>query len=421
MPNKRQHIDFKGVFVSLALSTVLTTGCNLLPFSTNAGETSPLTPIAADSLEQVPPLSALQVQSSPAIGNHSGAVLDIREITANPLQVLSVASSGEIIGWDVRSGAARLLNKLPASPITAAFAAQKALIAYSSGNTTTISCVQGCNFEWKLTKIKARVASLAFHDNDESLIIGGSDGRIYRWRYIFETTASDMREREKAVERYLGHQTLISSVASLPVGRAFFSADWDGNLFGWLPYTADDFGGVYDKNVFSGNFFGQAASMMRAARKQDRGIASLAITPDASRIIVGTEEGSVEVWNVRGFNLTARFHTHEGRVTSVTSNGDGTVVASVGRDGFVDVQQLEKDPLYLIGSDALSHTLRSLAHERVEGVKSALFLSNGTLLITTAKGGIGELDFSQSGPRPAVAPTISPTTVLERIEKDSDY
>jgi hypothetical protein len=93
----------------------------------------------------------------------------------------------------------------------------------------------------------------------------------------------------------------------------------------------------------------------------------------------------------------------------------------VGRDGFVDVQTPEPDPLYRIGAEALTHTLRSIAHEKVDGVKSALLLSNETLLITTAKGGIGELNFARSAPRPAAAPTMPPTTVLERIEKDSDY
>lgn len=411
-------------FIAVLLSTVMVlTGCALPPFATKnpSKATSSSSAGPATSLENIPPLSSVEAQSGKNVGNHAGGVLDIRELTATPPRAISVGSGGEVIAWDVRTGAARLINRLPSPPITATFAQTKALIAYSSGNTITVACVQGCSSEWKLTKIKARVASLAFHDNDESVIIGGTDGRIYRWRYIFETTASDVREREKSVERYLGHQTLISAVASLPVGRAFFSADWDGNLMGWLPYTADDYGGVYDKNIFGGSFFGQAASMMKAARQPDRGISSLSIAPDGSRVIVGTEDGSVEVWNVRGFNLAARARVHSGRVTSVTTNHDGSLIASVGRDGFVDVHRPEPDPQYRISAEALSYTVRSIAHERVDGVKSALLLSNETLLITTANGGIGELDFTKGEPRPSVVATISPAASLDRIEKDPDY
>lgn len=416
-----QHTEMKGFILLTLVVVALTTGCNLLPFPQNTPSGGNLTQTPTTSLEGVPALSSVGTNSSQLVGNHAGTVLDIREISSSPPRVVSVGSSGEVVAWDVQTGAARLVRKLPVTPIAATFAQNRALVAYSYANTIIVACLQGCSSEWKLTAIKARVASLAFHDNDESLIIGGSDGRIYRWRYIFETTASDAREREKSIERYLGHQTLISSVASLPVGRAFFSTDWDGNLLGWLPYTADDYGGEYDKNIFGGKFFGQAASMMRAARKQDRGISSIAITPDASRIIVGTEDGAVEVWNVRGFDLAARSPTHSGRVVSVTSNRDGSLIASVGRDGFVDVHHTESDPLYRIGAEALSHTLRSIAHEKVDGVKSALLLANERLLITTAKGGIGELDFARSAPRPSAGQTVSPTTVLERIQRDSDY
>jgi WD40 repeat protein len=399
-------------------------GCGSLISGRNSSSSQTPKAAASASLEGVPAFSAIQTEAGSAVGSHSGSVLDLRVVNPTNQQAISIGTDGRILGWDIRTGAGRALATLPSPPIAATFGAHKALVAYSSGKSITVTCVQGCPFQWTLTKIKARVAALAFHDNDEALLIGGSDGRVYRWRYIFETSASDVRERERALERYMGHQTLISAVASLPVGRAFFSADWDGNLIGWLPYSADDFGGKYDKNLFNGSFFGQATTSTRAARPLDRGISSLSLTPDGSRVIVGTEEGDVEVWEVRGFSLTARAHVHNGRVLSVAPNADGTLIASAGRDGTVHMQKLEKDPLYLIGTNARPHLLRSLTQTKVEGVRSALLLPNSSLLITTAGGGVGEVRFQDLEGPPAtgaITPPKPPITDLERIEKDSDY
>jgi WD40 repeat protein len=114
-----------------------------------------------------------------------------------------------------------------------------------------------------------------------------------------------------------------------------------------LAYTADDFGGAYDKNVFRGRFYTDIPAAMVAARSRDRGISSLAISHDGEHIAVGTEDGVVEVWRVKGFMLDARKSLHQGRVTSVALSPDGARVASVGKDSKVRVNSLTHDHTYL--------------------------------------------------------------------------
>jgi WD40 repeat protein len=224
---------------------------------------------------------------------------------------------------------------------------------------------------------------------------------------------------------------MVSTVAALPVGRAFLSADWDGALLGWLPYTADDFGGKFDKNLSSGGLFGDVASVMRAARKLDRGISSLTVSEDGTRIVVGSEDGAVELWNVKGFNLVGRLEAHRGRVVSVSTNRDGSVIVSVGRDSNVTVLRAVDDPMHLIRADSLPRTLANTSSQRVDNVKSALLLSSGDILITTAAGGLGELKIDHSTQAATLANTQqsqtpavkdgAPSPEHNRLENDSDY
>jgi WD40 repeat protein len=322
--------------------------------------------------------------------------------------VVSLGTDGAIIGWNVRSGQAHLLKRVEEPPTVAAFAKSAALVGYATPTGIAVTCIEGCSKTWKLARIRARVSSLAFHENDAALLIGGSDGRVYRWRFIAEESATSIDEKDRILERYLGHQTMINVVMALPVGRAFFSADWDGTLLGWLPYTADSFGGKYDKNLQSGGFFGNEASVIRAARKPDRGISSLTVSADGSQMVVGSEEGAVEIWNV-----------------------NGSVVASVGRDSVVNVLTTQADPTYQVRADALQKVLSVSSSQRVENVKSALLLSSGDVLVTTTNGGVGELKIDPSTQDGSAANTALPTTrnadqstprtAPQRIDGDSDY
>jgi WD40 repeat protein len=345
--------------------------------------------------------------------------------------VVSLGTDGAIIGWNVRSGQAHLLKRVEEPPTVAAFAKSAALVGYATPTGIAVTCIEGCSKTWKLARIRARVSSLAFHENDAALLIGGSDGRVYRWRFIAEESATSIDEKDRILERYLGHQTMINVVMALPVGRAFFSADWDGTLLGWLPYTADSFGGKYDKNLQSGGFFGNEASVIRAARKPDRGISSLTVSADGSQMVVGSEEGAVEIWNVKGFTLAARSVAHRGRVASVSTNQNGSVVASVGRDSVVNVLTTQADPTYQVRADALQKVLSVSSSQRVENVKSALLLSSGDVLVTTTNGGVGELKIDPSTQDGSAANTALPTTrnadqstprtAPQRIDGDSDY
>jgi WD40 repeat protein len=242
---------------------------------------------------------------------------------------------------------------------------------------------------------------------------------VYRWRFLKEREPLTLKEREKILERYIAHQTMISAVLPLHTGRAFFSADWDGALYGWLAYTADDQQGDFDKNLFGGRFFGDIGNYFRAVRPTDRGITSVGLSSDGSHLAVGTDDGAVEIWRVRGFEMRARGLLHTGRVTGVALSADGSQALSTGRDGRVIASHLIKDPLFRIQANSLPSKLEVFLTEQVPHAKGVSFLSSGDAIVTTSDGHLAELTLPTNTPA-IIQPTALPTSVVP-AHRDSDY
>jgi WD40 repeat protein len=232
-----------------------------------------------------------------------------------------------------------------------------------------------------------------------------------------EQKASSMEEREKMVERYFGHHTLISGVVGHSVGRAFFSSDWDGALIGWLAYSEDDFGGAYDKNLFKGRFYADIPANIRSKRKPDQGISALEVSRDGEFLGIGTEDGFVEVWRVKGFELAARRQLHSGRVMSVALSENGDRIASVGKDSKVRVSLSIADPMNTISPTALPLQLIDLSEHTVPSAQTTAFASAKQLAVTTKTGELVEVTLDDpSPPLPAATPRVTrPST------KDADY
>lgn len=350
---------------------------------------------------------------------HMGEVLAIKEISANPRQLTSIGADGNILVWSLPQGVGHIVSSLHSPAQLATFGTSKALIAWTSGLQINVACVVGCSRQWTLTRLKSRSTSLAFHENDTALLIGGADGRVYRWQFLKEEDALTVKEREKILERYMAHQTMVSAVLSLHTGRAFFSADWDGALYGWLAYTADDQQGNYDRNLFGGRFFGDIGNYFRAARPTDRGITSLALSSDGSHLAVGTDDGAIEVWKVRGFEMVARSSLHNGRVTGVALNSDGSKTLSVGRDGRVVATHLIKDPLFRIQANSLPSKLEVALTEAVPNAKGVSFLSSGDAIVSTTDGHLGEIRLPKEKPALSVATPLPKP--IGTTSHDSDY
>jgi WD40 repeat protein len=401
--------------LSLLLLTLLLSSCliNSKDFKP-AAKASNLKILGVDNWSNISP------NNLPGSSGHLGEVLTVTEVSKDPSRVVSAGADGNVILWNIEKGSGQLLTQVGGTMQLAALGRSRALVAWTSGLTISVACVTGCTERWELKRLRTRTASLAFHEDDTALIIGGADGRVYRWHFQLEREVATQEDRDRTLERYIAHQTLVSVVAPLHTGRAFFSADWDGRLYAWLAYTADDQEGSYDKNLFGGRFFGGLGTYMAAGRVADRGITSLAVSDNGKRLAVGTDEGYVEIWEVRGFEMIGRTLAHVGRVISVSLNNDGSRVASLGRDGKISTFDLSNDPGFGIKVSSLRAVMNPVISEEMKSARSLYFLSGGNLIISTNTGQIGELKLSN---RPTVVPTplITPLPGDVTHNKGSDY
>jgi len=404
--------------INLSL-TVLVCGCQLFDQAVEAGR-SLVTDNQLVSID-ISPWKPFQPLLLPPITKHAGEVLAVQETSVSPSQLVSVGGDGNVIGWELSSGSGYLLKSLGRPIEVATVGREMPLMAYVADDKVVVTCVVQCQGEWVLDRLKPRVVDLAFHEHDSALLIAGADGRIYRWRFELDRLATSLKERDRGLERYIAHQTLISHVVAHPSGRAFFSTDWDGMLFGWLPYTADSHQGEYDRNLFGGRFFGGSGNFIKASRLPDRGISSVAVSASGDRLALGLEQGAVEVWDVRGFSLAGRESLHSGRVTSVAISSDGMSVASVSRDAQLVIGSLVPDARYRIAPQALPFKIQqSLAQPLSQGAGHLLFLSNNNLIFSTKDGRIGEIDLHNLKPVPT--PTPNPQQLPHSISSaDTDY
>jgi WD40 repeat protein len=334
------------------------------------------------------------------------------------LLIMGVTNDGELVaggGHTLQS----IGQTLSPPPKLATFGRRYALVAWSSGSSIFIKRLDTSESTWELQRVRSRPTSLAFHQNDTSLLIGGADGRVYRWRYLMEDQDLSPSEREKTLERYIGHHTIISHVLSIPEARPFLSTDWDGRILAWLPYSADSHGGRYDKNLFAGRFFGTVGTSMAAPRKQDRGITAVTLSQNGRKMALGTDDGYVEIWDIRGFEMSARHKAHTGRVLSVSLNHDGTTVASLGKDEKVWVANIEDDSLYRIAPAATRQKLVSALTENHFNLHTLFFTARYSLTLVSDNGDLEERILSK--PSHIDQPSHPPKSALDVFQKDSDY
>ena len=332
-------------------------------------------------------------------------------------QVVSVDSEGGVFASATNTTTSSKLAVLQPIPSLVAFGEQYAIVAWSNASDIYVQLLGESTQRWSLTRLKGRPTSLAFHERDTALLIGGADGRIYRWRFFMENENLSPSQREKTLERYVGHHTIISKVLGIPHARVFLSADWDGRLLAWLPYTADSHGGYYDRNLFGGRFFGDIGTSMVAPRQQDRGITAVSISRNEKRFAVGTEEGFVEVWEIRGFVMSARFKAHNGRVLGVSLSDDGSRVASLGRDKSVWIAEIEKDPLYKIAPSATISKLTPVLSKEAPDAHTVFLEDPAKLIVVSNTGNIETHEL----PPPTKEAEPSKAESSQTFATDSDY
>jgi WD40 repeat protein len=250
---------------------------------------------------------------------------------------IAVSSKGRVFVG--RVGASNLFSGQPLvdfgeQPFDAFFDSKFSRLALGFSNRVIVISLSNPGSPWALTGLGGRIGALSFSPDGNSVLFSRMDNRIYRWRFLVSGALSRAWSEEK-FEQYIGHGAVVSALAFHSFGRVFFSGDWNGDLFVWQTYDADEFGGDYDKNIFYSKFYTSLAPRLVRPRSVNDSIERLAVSSDGQWLAVGLASGKVEVWMIRGLKLISYGILHVGGVLGLEFLPDSQHLVSLGRDGRV--------------------------------------------------------------------------------------
>jgi WD40 repeat protein len=245
-------------------------------------------------------------------------------------------------------------------------------------------------------KIKARISSIDFDASCDGVLIGSTDSKVYRWRYRNDQEGSSLREKEQALERYIGHTSVISQVSFHPKGRVFFSADWLGRVLAWVRYDADGFEGEYLTNAVSGRPFTVEGQLAKGSFQADGSVETLRVNQTGELLAVSSDKGQLALLMVRGFRLLNKIQAHNGLIYDLDYSADGKTALTVGRDNRLKVWRVLNLDL-----DSIDPTEASweLAFEtEVLGAYKVVFLDKNRALIGLTNGEVKFISLTPPAP-----------------------
>lgn len=163
-----------------------------------------------------------------------------------------------------------------------------------------------------IDRIKTRASAFTVYTNSTQFLVGGADGKLYRWDNPLKINITDFSK----FERYTAHSTVVSAVAFHPAGRVFFSGDWQGRFKAWLSYKEDEFGGEYDENLFGGRFF-EDGSTVKDSGRSGGSIEKIVVSPDGNHVLLGFQDSTIEIWKLRSFKKVLEFKASDLRLLDV--------------------------------------------------------------------------------------------------------
>ncbi|MBN1814677.1 MAG: hypothetical protein JXA14_22750 [Anaerolineae bacterium] len=209
------------------------------------------------------------------------------------------------------------------------------------------------------------VTALAVIPGGQQIISGSSDGSLYVWT---PAAAGDPERKHRKTGLASGGSGIYSVVVS-PDGLRAITGHSDGMLRVWVlsasvadlePRISEGHRdwvwcvtGVGSSGQVAASGGGEGVvKLWRLADVEGRyvtaslhisgAISALAATPDGSRLVIGLDNGTVEVWDVSTFGCEQRvgsFQAHTSTVTSLTMVGEDQAL-SAGNDGTVQIWDL---------------------------------------------------------------------------------
>ncbi|NEP02475.1 MAG: TIR domain-containing protein, partial [Symploca sp. SIO2E9] len=186
------------------------------------------------------------------------------------------------------------------------------------------------------------VYSVAFSPDGKTIASASGDKTVKLWN----------REGE-LLQTLKGHEDMVNSVAFSPDGKTIASASWDKTLKLWnregelLQTLKGHKDWVYSvafspdgKTIASASsdntvkLWNREGDLLQTLKGHEHWVYSVAFSPDGKTIASASSDNTVKLWNRQG-ELLQTLKGHENVVNSVAFSGDGKTIASASSDNTV--------------------------------------------------------------------------------------
>lgn len=209
----------------------------------------------------------------------------------------------------------------------------------------------------------------AFSPDEKRIVTASHDGSAIVW---------SVDTGEPIGVPFIGHrrggsQTPIYAVAFSPDGRLVASGGLDNRVLIWDPDEIEPFD--YSVAIEQGKFPEQKCLALEGHKAAVR---SVAFSGDGQRIISGSQDNTVSVWDADSGQLIKALRGHAGRVRSCRFSGGGKLAVSGGYDGrvkFWDIDGYEE-----------SRVLRGYVLDgHLDAILGASFSRDGQQVVTASR------------------------------------
>lgn len=298
--------------------------------SDTSGATSPYSPSAAEA-PWSKPLSAEALRPEPLL-----ILADI----PNHNDYLGVSQTGRVVL--IRGAKHYGLVDLGHSPTVAAFSPDRRYLISARENEVFVADLfTGTQQAAVNRRLPGRVTALCAFPGEHGVVMGGADGKIYRWMYLSPSPGENvLSDFDRSFERYLGTASVISALACHPGGRFFLSGSWTGSLTAWLNSDADIYRGDADEKLRPGGLFSEVATKVGSRGSDETSIETVRLSRDGERLYALKRSGVLELWSVRGLKIEAVAKALRGEARDIAVNADGSRIAILARSGVLAVWRL---------------------------------------------------------------------------------